>query len=363
MALLQQVLDKAKTFYLDKFYKEISDYEIFAHYLGAGFKINKAIHSPIRARDDNPSLLIYRPTKKTNIREDALWFKDMATNTSGDVFYFMRLYLSFNYGLQLSQFEIVKYIDAELGLGLYNETKIKRERLVYELPAKDLRPIYYKSREFTKKDLQYWSALGVNTELLSKYEIKSLKYILDEKGLVYKEFYYDDLAFVYVLWDKVKIYRPEADKKYKFRNNCPGDDFRYYQGFKQLEYQKSKNNCLIITKSMKDVVTFKSLGISNNINLDAIAPHAESNFINHEFLNWACAVYNDVLVVGDFDYMGVLFVQDCRKKNKKVRYKFVSTKRFKINGKLKVIDKDISDYCNNHGLEKANNLFKTWYKN
>lgn len=358
--LLQQILNKQKFAYLDKLYDETSDFEILTYFLGFEPKINKAIHSPIRARDDNPSLLIYRPTR-VQTREEALWFKDMATGDKGNTIHFVQLLLKHQFNLDLGMFETVKYIDSQLGLGIYGGEKVFRPRLDYTLPPKGYKDIFFKSRGFTKRDIAYWDMLGVNEELLKHYDIRSVKYILDKDGRVYKEFFAADLAFVYVLWDKVKIYRPEADRQNRFRNNCPGDDYQYYQGYKQLEHYKKENSKLIITKSMKDVVTFKGMGMRNNLLLDTIAPHAESNFMDKKFLDWACQVYTDVLVVGDFDLAGIKFVQDCRKKNNKVRYEFTDTKRLKINGKMKVLNKDISDYCNNMSLVEGEKLFMSWY--
>ena len=102
---------------------------------------------------------------------------------------------------------------------------------------------------------------------------------------------------------------------------------------------------------------FKQLGYE----IDILAPHAESINLNEEFISLAKKRYKEenIIIVSDFDLAGVKFVQRCRQLNLN-NYKFVSTNRIMINNKLKVLDKDISDYYENHGNEKSLKLIKSW---
>jgi hypothetical protein len=61
------------------------------------------------------------------------------------------------------------------------------------------------------------------------------------------------LTFAYVVFNKIKLYRPEEAPDFKWRNTCPG---HYIQGLKQMNDRKSNNDTLIITKSLKDVMVF-----------------------------------------------------------------------------------------------------------
>jgi hypothetical protein len=219
--------------------------------------------------------------------------------------------------------------------------------------------LFYKSRKFTNRDLQYWASLDLEEEDLKYFNTKSVKYLLEENGLVRKEFRPNELAFIYQFWDKEKLYRPEASKSFKFRNTCPGDDYRYYQGYQQLRGRKEGVTTLFITKSYKDVmVMWKNFNVFLNIPVDIIAPHAESIKLSEEFIEFAKEEYDEIICVSDFDLAGVKFANQCKRAG--FKYKFVSTKRILINNKLKVIDKDIADFRLNNGSQKTQVLLKSW---
>ena len=56
------------------------------------------------------------------------------------------------------------------------------------------------------------------------------------------------------------------------------------------------------------------------------------------------ASYKRVIIIYDFDLAGVSAANRLRKRDSRIEVMFVSTKRMFINAKLKVIDKDISDF-------------------
>jgi 5S rRNA maturation endonuclease (ribonuclease M5) len=62
------------------------------------------------------------------------------------------------------------------------------------------------------------------------------------------------------------------------------------------------------------------------------------------FLKSLFAKYTKIIIIYDFDLAGVTGANKLRKRYRQVLVKFVSTKRMTINGKIKVIDKDISDF-------------------
>jgi len=67
----------------------------------------------------------------------------------------------------------------------------------------------------------------VDENLLKKYDVRSIKYLLDENYNITKRISIYDLAFAYVIYDKVKIYIPETNPTRKWRNTCPS---YYIQG-------------------------------------------------------------------------------------------------------------------------------------
>ena len=345
----------------EKLFEVVSDYDIYCAFIGYEMDLGESIRSPIRATDEFPSFRLYIPTKIPNLREEEIWFKDLADGRYGNVFKFVKYFAAHHYNINLvTDYDTILFIDEQLELKLKDTNVIRRslERRDFEY-ARRASEIYYKSRKFTDNDLKYWKALEQDIEDLDFWNVKSIKYILDENGYVKREFKRRELAFIYKFFDKVKSYQPEAPRSFKFRNTCPGDDYRYYQGFEQLRGKEAGVNVLIITKSYKDVMVFyKFFNEYLKIPVDVIAPHAESINLSQKFVDGVKENYEHILCVSDYDLAGVKFAQQC--KRYEFAYKFISTTRFKINNKLKVIDKDISDFLLNNGKKETLKLLSSW---
>jgi hypothetical protein len=364
MPFLRELL-KNKSSLTDKLFQYTDDYEIYCALIGRDIEIGEVISSPIRPYDEHPSFAIYVPSRlKTlgyTVRPEEIWFKDLADGRYGNVFYFVKIFAFHHYGLNFeSNYEAIKFIDEQLELNLFkNNSTPVRERRNYnhhEVRSKDL---YYKSRNFTKRDLSYWSKLHQTKKDLEFWKVKSIQYLLDSDNNVRKEFRANELVFIYQFWNKEKLYQPEAPKSFKFRNTCPGDDYRYYQGFEQLRGKEEGVKTLIITKSYKDVMVFyKFFNEFLDTKVDVIAPHAESINLSTKFVEGVKLNYDQIICVSDFDLAGVRFANQCKRYG--FKYKFVDTNRILISGKMKVIDKDISDYLINNGFDSTINFLKQW---
>lgn len=338
----------------------VDDYEIYTSLIGADVELGERINSPIRGTDDFPSFALFIPTRKEGLRAEEIWYKDLAEGSSGDVFKFVRQYAAHQFAEDLiTRGDIIRFIDRQLQLGLFSEggpVKVAQKR-VFERKVID--NLYYKSRAFTKADLDYWDKLCLDEGDLKFWGVKSIRYLLTNNGVIRKEFKRRELCFVYEFFDKEKMYQPQATRAFKFRNTCPGDDYRYYQGFEQLRGNKNGVNTLIITKSMKDVMVFyKFFNEFLDIPVDVIAPHAESINLSEKFVNGIKGAYDRIICVSDFDLAGVKFANQCKRFG--FEPKFVDTERVIINGKAKVIDKDISDYLTNWGKKKTRKLLESW---
>lgn len=362
--LLRKLLEKSTL--ADKLFNIIDDYDIYCHFLQQEVELGERINSPIRSGDDFPSFTLYIPTrlieKGYKIRPEEIWFKDLAEGQYGDIFKFVQLFADYQLNLKLNgRYQIVKFIDEQLQLGLINKNIEAREtiKIKREFTNKVLKDLYYKSRGITTNDLIYWNNLDQTKEDLKFWEVKSIKYLLNVDGTIRREFRKNELCFIYSFFDKEKLYQPEAPKAFKFRNTCPGDDYHYYQGFQQLRGKAEGVKVLIITKSYKDVMVFyKYFNEYLKIPVDVVAPHAESINLCPKFVEGVKENYDHIICVSDYDLAGIKFTKQCR--NHGFAYKFVSTKRYNINGKLKVLDKDISDYRWNNGKVETIKLLKSW---
>jgi hypothetical protein len=344
----------------DKLLSVVDDYEIYTSLIGCDVELGERINSPIRGTDDFPSFALFVPTRKDGLRPEEIWYKDLAEGSAGDVFKFIKQYAAHQFGEDLfTRGDAIKFIDRQLQLGMFTAegpVKVAQKR-VFE--AKVTTNLYYKSRSFTTTDLDYWGKLGQTKEDLDFWGVKSVRYLLAENGLVRKEFRHKELCFVYEFFDKEKLYQPQATRAFKFRNTCPGDDYRYYQGFKQLRGRDNGVKTLIVTKSMKDVMVFyKYFNEKLGIPVDVIAPHAESINLSEKFVDGVKGAYDRIICVSDFDLAGVKFANQCKRFG--FEPMFVDTNRVIINGKAKVIDKDVSDYLTNWGEKKTLKLLKSW---
>jgi hypothetical protein len=360
--LLRELLKRESL--AEKLLKTVDDYEIYCTLVGHDVELGETISSPIRASDDFPSFALYVPTRLIergfDIRPEEIWFKDLADGRYGDVFRFVQFYAAHHFNLQLeNRYEVIKFIDEQLEIGLFSKSGPKRIASKRNFEAHTTSNLYYKSRKFTTRDLDYWGTLCQSEDDLKFWGVKSIKSLLDEDGYIRKEFRKNELAFVYEFFDKEKLYQPEAPRSFKFRNTCPGDDYHYYQGYEQLRGKQNEVNNLIITKSYKDVMVFyKFFNEFLNIPTDIVAPHAESINLSPKFVEGVKNNYDNILCVSDFDLAGVKFANKCKKLG--FDYKFIDTKRVNINGKLKVLDKDISDFLTNNGKEDTIEFLKSW---
>jgi len=323
-----------------KLLDHVSSYDIFCSILGYELEIGKVVLSPVR-KDSRPTFVLFIPENK-----DDVYFKDFAW-VGGDVFKFVKLYAVYKEGINLnSRYDQIAYIDEKLNLGLLDGTirPIKRRKIDTTFYASK-RNIKFKSREFTKRDLMYWKQYHVTADTLSFYDVRSVYKLLNENNEVIYTVAQRTLTFAYVIFNKVKLYSPEAGV-FKWRNTCPG---YYLQGLpqvKQLIKKGETRDSLIITKSLKDVMVFFEF-LSDRYHI--IAPHSETYKFSGSFVEWIRTTYKKVVIIYDFDLAGVTGANRTRKQLQgaglDVQVKFVSTARIKVNNKIKLIDKDISDYA------------------
>lgn len=336
------LLEKLTTDYRTLLHNNVSDYEIFQHFIGNDFTVSRPSNCPYRS-DLTPSLTVFHPTRVHMERPDGLLFKDMATGDTGDVIKFIKKVARYQYGYELkSPRDITSFINREMNLHLFSDDFQGREKVSYNAVHKE-KEIKIVSRPFTIYDRKYWSRINVFEDLLLKYDVKSVRHLLDpEDHSILRSFRSTQLVYAYMIWDRIKLYQPLADKEYKFRGTCPADDIRYYQGYKQLE----GHDTLIFTKSMKDILAIKSYGLP----VDAIAPHSETATVSDEVIEILSNSYKRIIILYDFDLAGVRFVNNIRKRAD-WDITWTDTKRVMINGKLRTINKDFTDYVVNKGIK------------
>ena len=298
---------------LDYILSRVSEYDIYARYLGQ-FKVGFIYNSPFR-KDKNPSFGIF-----LSKRSGKLLFKDHGSGICGD---------------------IIKFVSELKGLTNYNDIlntiikdlKIKNDTVLtstYDYKSTSSTVIGVVRQPFTEVDLEYWAKYGITVPTLDKYKVNSIKYYLCN-GIVKGIYKLENPMFSYKVFNNFKIYRPFGDKFTKWRNNLTSYDI---QGFEQLP---KKGNMLIITKSLKDVMSLYEIGYT------AISPSSESTFIPDDVLEALKLRFKRILLCFDRDVAGV---RNMRKVSLKTGLNgFLVHKSFNA--------KDISDAIAKHGQCKV----------
>lgn len=306
--------------------KRTTPFAIFTFYVGK-FTPGKAFKSPFR-KDNKPSFSISK--------QNGVWFfKDFSTGENGDCFTFVQKKYSCDFIACLNR------INSDLGLGLINGMNVQPGVFVH--PHSD-RPdfikkkvvIRVKSRQWLLKDKDYWEPYGITKDILELYNVRPLShYWINEHCFTVK-----DLCYGYRFGSNLyKIYSPLKTQN-KWYSNVTSN---VIQGFDQLE---NRSDQLIITKSLKDVMVLRSVGI------EAIAPQAESVLLSQSQINYFKERYSQIYCLFDWDRAGRHLSWLCRSKYGITPIKFSdSDNPWKMKQGLNGC-KDISDFVKLHGKEE-----------
>lgn len=300
--------------------KKTTEYDIYNYYMPGKFEIGRAMTSPFR-KDNNPSFSIFKAKKNGK-----LLFKDHATGDTGDCFKFVMQIENLTYKKALQY--IFKNIIANQ---LKQTTKGVDIKERYKNTSKI---ISIKKKYFTTTDDNYWGKYKViNRNLLKFFNVYPISNVwLNDQQMAWK-YTENNPMYAYEIYNKYKIYRPCADKKHKFLSNCGLYDI---QGWEQLS---KRDNKVIITKSLKDVMVLHALGY------DAVAPQGEHSGLPKKIIDQLQYWYDEIYILYDNDRAGMkgsLNITD--------KYPFIKAVF------LPSIEKDISDYIENHTIEQTKNI-------
>jgi 5S rRNA maturation endonuclease (ribonuclease M5) len=273
-----------KQFLRDKY----GDRFIMEHYEGS-IVIKKDVINPIRHDDKTPSGKYYD-------NNGIIYFKDFSSpSDSFDIF----KYVGVRFGI--SNFnDILNKIHNDLKTSVIGPI-IKKPITKYKLLEKT-REFNIIPRPFSEKDLAIWSVFNISEIILNYFDVKCVEQYdtiyLDTGEIVnsYKHME-DDPCYSYSFKHKGDIYNKlyritTTLSKYKWRSNCNSE---VIQGLHQLKYN---NKTLIITSSLKDVMTLYSLGY------EAIAPQSENVDISTKFIKSMLYVYKKIIIFYDDDKAG-----------------------------------------------------------
>lgn len=300
------------------------------HYLGVPVR-KGLLKSPLR-RDQRPTCAFYRSKKSGR-----LIFKDFSGDFSGDfVSVVMRVHnCSYGKALQIiaNDFGIIHNKNLVVNKSLIKYTNTKFEDTNDAI-------IQVEIKEFEQYELDWWSKFGIDAQILKKFKVFSCKNVFLNNNLfhLYKD---NQLVFGYYGGireniERWKVYFPKHGK-YKFISN-----------WKSIRLQGShmlpKNGeYLVITKSLKDVMTLYSMGIS------AIAPMSENCFLSESQYNRLKERFKHLILFYDNDKPGLKAMISIKKK-------FPDVIPMWIPWEYKA--KDISDFYVKYKRDKTINLIE-----
>jgi len=319
---------KVKTITIEDILSRLTEYDIYAYYLGGNFTIGSRFKSPWR-RDVNPSFGIFRSDN------GSLLYKDLGTGDTGNCVSFVQRLLNYpktKYGYILTLERIYEDIITQC-------QDYSNRSLEHTLPLKETKtnkvPLTIKRRPWSKSDADYWNSYYISHDTLTKFEVHPIQYVFINK-IIKWTYTIDNPMYAYKVYNGFKIYRPLAKKNEKWLSSCTRFDM---QGFKQLQ---ETGDLLIITKSLKDVMVLHELGYS------AIAPHAESHDIPKVIMQDLKKRFKHIVLLYDRDPTGMKGVRKLVRKYG-LDWMFIH-KMHKL--------KDISDFVKKHTLTEGNKLLK-----
>lgn len=297
------------------------------YYLGIPVK-KGLIKSPLR-NDAKPTCSFYWSKKGDLI------FKDFSGHFSGGFIDVVMFKYSCSY------YKALRIIAKDFGLAKNSDKKptIKESKTVFKNESNST-VIQITVKDFSPTELLWWKQYNIDKNMLKFYNIYSCKHVFLNGDLFSTStvitpsygFYYGKNSDDDELW---RIYYP-TKKQYRFISNWKDN---LLQGMKQLP---KDGNLLVITKSMKDVMTLRSVGVY------AVAPCSENSFLTDSQFEKLKKKFKQIVLFYDNDLPGISSMNKIRKKyNLRCMWLPRDSKT-----------KDISDYCKLYGIAATHNLIK-----
>jgi len=281
------------------FSKGINQESIMHYYTGLDVSSKKLMLSPFRI-DHHYTVSFYKS------KSDILYLHDFATNEHINCFQAVMKLFNCNY------YEALKIIAKDFGLINGNHKTKEKPIIIAPIKKPETTKIQVQIKDFTKDELEWWEQFGISKKLLKKYKVFSLQHIFLDGELkftstkscpMYGYYFGKDKNNI----EKWKCYFP-LKTEYRFINNLSK---KVLQGYHQLP---KTGEYLVITKSMKDVISMYGFGIP------AVSPNSETLFIDDKKLDEFKQRFKHILVLYDNDRTGLHNMWLIRKQHPELNY-------------------------------------------
>lgn len=315
----------------DEILNKITQEQIYQYYFPEEIDMRTHYVNPTRLDDTRPGCTF-------KYLGDTLMFVDFANNpTHMDCFKFIQKYYNLNF------YDVLVQISKDFNLHVHkpetlfenNELDpllIPRKEIILEKVNKIDTIIKVITQAFNVNDLEYWEQFGITLGTLQLYDVKSC-YEAWINGFKYHRYKDSDPMYRYREKDKFKIYRPFANKRYKWRTNMAGG---LLEGWDQLP---KTGNIVFVTKSRKDVMTLYEAGHA------AVSVRAESSIVSENAANLLNERFEKIYSWFDNDDAGIMY-----SKKQSLKYNWESV-QIPIH-----FPKDPSDFVKKYSIKELNNL-------
>lgn len=272
-----------------------------------GFKsFKKLIDSPFRVET--------APSFSVKLRDGVAFYKDFGSGDSGTIITFVMKYYNTTFKEALYNIGFKYNLCTKSGTV---KALIVRPTNVVEDPPTIIDVEY---RDYTKRDLKYWSEYWINRETLEKFQVYSVdKLYINGKHIKFPS---SSLCFCYEFPIGRKIYFPER-KRFKWFSNIPTSYIENLEGIK---------NKGILTKARKDRMVLSAI-IENVAN----SQNESTSWCTEENLNVLSRNVNELYINYDNDPPGVIA---CKKITQQYGYKYFNVPKYL----LKYGIKDFADW-------------------
>jgi len=305
-------------------FDKIPQEQLMEFYLGIPVKLNKKFISPLRY-DKNPTCNYFYH------RDGDLLFKDHSGAFVGNAVEVVR----YKYGLNYPQ--ALEKIASDFGLEAAGTKPVKIQPISSQGHVeKRRREISVKTRAWKSEDLAYWNLFGISPETLDYFNVLAVDTVWIDEFINYS---YTPLSPAYAYMFGEKEYKVYFPYRLKTEVRFIGNSTRI-QGYDQLP---ETGKLLIITKSLKDVMSLYELGVN------ACAYQAETVIPQPDDINELKIRFSNIYSLYDFDLTGI------RTANK-IRKLYNITPIFLTNGRFGTKNqeaKDSSEFINLHGMQRV----------
>lgn len=295
-----------------------------AYYLGVSVS-KKLFRSPLRV-DHHQTCSYFRG------KSGVLYFKDFATGQCLDFVNVVMTKFGCNY------YEALNTIAKDFGYIKNDKTPKKAIKIQPKFEGTKQTFIQVEIKEFSDAELKWWNTFGITKDILHKFNVYSCKNVflngsLHSQSLQHMPIY----GYYFGKKENIEQWRLYYPRKTEFRfiGNVSS---KIVQGYKQLP---KKGKLLIITKSMKDLMSMYAYGIT------ACAPNSETIFMTDKMLEDLKQRFERIVVMFDNDKPGISAMRKIKKQHPELEYFFIPRK-YKC--------KDFSDLRAMYGKDKTKEL-------